>query len=472
MPIFSIPGAARPLVVVVGALVTLQSSQTLDLPKVAFFAVAILALAGSILHVWKGRDSGLTGPARPWLIASVIIAAIVGLSLPVAVANGTALGTWLRDAAPYALIAAAPWLALDLASAVSPRVITWATIIAGSAATVSFAINWVQRRHLVDLPLDRLVLPSFALATAFFALLVARSMRGSRDRYAWAVAAAVAIGLLLSTGTRTTLVLAAVPIVLLGDAVRVGGRSTLRTAFIPAVVPLVVVAVVLTPGVLRSLSGPPPVPLATAPTTLATAPTTSVGGSNLPVGPSADVRPPPSRDQTPGPPPVRTPTPTPVPDPGRFGTIDAVVAGSDVSLRLRWAQTVSAWNIFLSSPLVGRGLGVPIPWIDWDGTLVATFSADTPLTVLAKFGLMGIVIWVALAWATISTLRRLRRTGRPGAIPRAALLGFATGIIVLAPFGAQLEDKGTGLALILLVGLALAVIRSSEREGVSLQAHA
>jgi hypothetical protein len=148
------------------------------------------------------------------------------------------------------------------------------------------------------------------------------------------------------------------------------------------------------------------------------------------------------------------------------------VAGSDISLRLRWAQTVSAWNIFVSSPLVGRGLGVPIPWIDWDGTLMATFSADTPLTVLAKFGLFGIVIWVALAWATISTLRRLRRTGGPGSFARSALLGFATGIVVLAPFGSQLEDKGTGLSLILLLGLALAIIRTIHSDEPEPQANA
>ncbi len=47
---------------------------------------------------------------------------------------------------------------------------------AGSLATLSFTLNWVQRRNIADLPLDRIVLPSFALLTAFFALAVASSI--------------------------------------------------------------------------------------------------------------------------------------------------------------------------------------------------------------------------------------------------------------------------------------------------------
>jgi hypothetical protein len=169
---------------------------------------------------------------------------------------------------------------------------------------------------------------------------------------------------------------------------------------------------------------------------------------------------------------VTDPVAAPNPDNGgRFGTIGDVVSGSDLSLRLRWSETVSAWTIFVSSPLVGRGPGVPIPWINSDGTHMANFFADTPITVLAKFGIFGLAIWAALGWATILTLRRLRRLGRGGSVARSAFLGFGTGLVVLAPFGPQLEDKGTGLALILLLGLALSVIRTAEADGPGLPAH-
>lgn len=463
--VVSLLGAARPLAVIAGALIALQSSQSLDTPKVVFFAIAVLALTGSVLRVWRSRESALVEAARPWLITSGIIAAIVGLSLPVALSNGTPVGTWVRDAASYALIVAAPWLALDLGASVSSRVAAYAMVVTGSLATASYTINWLQRRQIVDLPIDRLVLPSFALATGFFAFAVARAIWGGRDRYAWAIASAVVIGLLLATGTRTAVALAAIPIVLLVDAARIGGLVRLRTSLLPAVAPLLVMAVVAMPGILSALSAPPPRQLVATPSAVATP------GSLAPPASIAPVSPDPVGSSMTEPAPAATPAPTPTPqDGGRFGTIDDVVSGSDASLRLRWAQTVAAWEIFVSSPIVGRGLGVSIPWINVDGTLVNYFLADTPVTVLAKFGLFGIVIWAAIGWATVVTLRRARRLGRPATVARAALLGLATGLILLSPFGAQLEDKGTGLALILLLGLAFAVIRTAEPDEPGLPA--
>lgn len=461
----SVPGAARPLVVVAGALIALQSSPTLDLSKVAFAIVASVALVGSIRRIWLDRDSALVGEARPWLIASLVLAAIMALSLPVAVANGTPVGTWLRDAASYGLVAAAPWLAVDLGASVSPRLATWLIVIAGSLGTAAFTLNWVQRRHIVDLPVDRLVLPSFTLATAFIAFAVAQAVWADRRRLISSVAAATAIGLLLATGTRTTLALVAIPIVLFADAVRVGGRRMVRGSFVPAVLPLVLVAVVVGPGMLsaltRSALGPPlAIPSATASAT-------ATGGSGGSGGPLGSVRPVPTGAPSTAEPPG--PAPTPVDD-GRFGTIDDVVSGNDASLRLRWAQTESAWKLFVGSPLYGQGLGVSIPWINIDGSLRNSFLADTPITVLAKFGVFGIAIWVVLAWATLDSLRRLRRQSAASAVARSALAGFAVGLVALAPFGPQLEDKGTGIALILLLGLAFTRLRGSATSAIGIPA--
>jgi hypothetical protein len=418
----SIPGAARPLGVVVGALLALQSSQVLDPAKLAFLAVTVIALSGSVVATWRMRGSPLVAAARPWLIASLVISAIVGASLPVALASGTAAGTWLRDAAPYLLVAAAPWLAIDLGSSASPRLATLAITIVGFLATLSFTITWLERRGFVDLPIDRLVFPSFVLAMALLALVVARSISDRSNRYAWAAAAGLVIGMLLETGTRTTLALTLIPIVLLLDTLRVRGLGFGRTAFVPSAVPLVVAALFVLPGVVSSLTEP---------------------RSSETVGAT------------------QSPTPN---DDGRFGTLTAVVSGSDTSMGLRWAQSVAAWNAFVSSPIVGRGPGVVITWVDDSGNTVAGYTADTPLTVLAKFGLAGLVIWIALAWASIETLQRLRRAGGVSLDARSAFLGLAVGLVALAPFGAQLEDKGTGLAIILFLGLALSVTRATEAD--------
>lgn len=477
----SVLGAVRPLAVVAGALVVLQSSENLDASKLAFFAVAILALMGSVVHAWRSRDSDLVKSARPWLIASAVVAAILAVSLPVALAHGTSVGSWTRDAAAYALIAAAPWLALDLGGAVSPRAAMWATAVAGALATISFSVTWIQRRYVADLPLDRLVLPSFALASALFALAVAHSVWGGRDRFGWAAVAAAVIGLLVITGTRTTLALAAVPIVVLVDARLVGGRERLRTSIVPVAAPLLVVGVLTLPGMLQSVStapiasGTPAAGAATPTANLSprstaaepastTLPATAAPGSPEPSATSQPTTPPPTPTLAPS----MAAAPTPTPDTGgRFGTIKEVLAGQDASLRMRWEQTVAAWQLFLSSPLLGQGPGVLIPWVGWDGKLVNESWADTPFTVLAKFGVLGFVIWVVLGWATVLTMRRLRLGGDPGLTARAALLGFSTALVALSPFGPQLEDKGTGLALLLLLGLAFAVIRSANADSSS-----
>jgi hypothetical protein len=157
------------------------------------------------------------------------------------------------------------------------------------------------------------------------------------------------------------------------------------------------------------------------------------------------------------------PSPTPVIE-GRYGTFSGVATGADLSLQLRWAQTRAAWNIFATWPVTGGGPGVIIPWINWDGELVAESWADTPVTILAKFGIFGLVIWGALGWAVLKTLRRLRRGNEASLTARSALLGFATGLVVLTPLGPQLEDKGTALAMIMLLGTVFAAMRTSVPE--------
>jgi hypothetical protein len=114
---------------------------------------------------------------------------------------------------------------------------------------------------------------------------------------------------------------------------------------------------------------------------------------------------------------------------------------------------------------------VSIPWVNWDGSLVMESWADTPLTILAKFGLLGILIWIVLGWATVTTLRHLRSRGVDGLTVRSAILGFAAGIVALTPLGPQLEDKGTGLAILLLLGIAFATLREVPAEPAQAERH-
>ncbi len=56
--------------------------------------------------------------------------------------------------------------------------------------------------------------------------------------------------------------------------------------------------------------------------------------------------------------------------------------------------TRTAWESFRSSPLVGIGPGAAFTYAAADGQVVITRNIDTPILLLARFGLVGLV-WVA-----------------------------------------------------------------------------
>jgi hypothetical protein len=421
----------RATTILFGGLVALQSSQDLDVVKIAYMAAAALAVTGSVWTVYQGRADPLIEFARPWLIASLVAAGIIGSSLPVALLHGTAFSTWIRDAAAYALVVAAPWVAIDLAWSVTRRTTVALIVLVGGLATLSYAIVWVQRRAMADVPIDRLVLPSFMLATAFFAFAVAQSVSDERRRYRWAALASVAIALLLLAGTRTTLAILIVPVAVLAAAWLTDSDRSLRRRTLPALLPLVTAVVIVTSSQMNLAI--------------------DLGGLMGPLtgdGPGSS-----------------TGDPRATPDShtlgGRFDTFGSVLAGRDSSLQDRIAQTRAAWDLFLTSPLIGGGLGIVVPWTRTSGRLETQFTADTPLLVLAKFGVLGLVLVAVLGGAWLITIRRLKKGGGITQVSRLALVGFGVAVAILTPFGWQLEDKGTGLAVILLLALAFTETRQA-----------
>lgn len=425
-------GFVRAAIIVFGGMIALQSSQDLDVVKIGYLAAGAVAVVGSVWTVYRGRADPLVGFARPWLIASLIAAGIVGASLPVALLHGTAFSSWIRDAAAYVLVVAAPWVALDLAWSTTPRTTAALLVAAGGLATLSYAIVWVQRRAMADIPIDRLFLPSFMLATALFAYSVARSVSDQRRRYWWAALASVTVALLLLAGTRTTLAILIVPLAVVGVAWLTDPERPVVARLTPALLPLLTAGLIVASSQV-SLS----VDLGRVVGSI-----TGSGGSGTTQG-----------------------DPRSTPDPhsleGRFDTFGSVLAGRDASLQDRIAQTRAAWDLFVSSPIIGGGLGVAVPWTTTSGRLETQFTADTPLLVLAKFGVLGLVLVGVLAGAWLITIRRLKPGGADTQVSRLALVGFGAAIVVLTPFGWQLEDKGTGLAVILLLALVFSEAREA-----------
>ncbi len=183
-------GVLRMLVVVVGGLLVLQSSQGLGIPKLAYLAIAGLAFVLSCRAVLDVRDRPMFAAARLWLAASGFLFALIGLSLPVALIGGTPVSAWFRDAATYGLFAAAPIFALDAASSMRSGLLLRLLVVIAGLGALSFAIYWVSLRNLAALPFDQLVLPTASLPTTLFlvslsAAVVVRTAEHGLDRH-WA----------------------------------------------------------------------------------------------------------------------------------------------------------------------------------------------------------------------------------------------------------------------------------------------
>lgn len=428
-------GRVRIGFMVFGGMLALQSSQQLDATKFAYLAGSVVCLVGALAAVWRARASPEVRRASAWLVSSAALAVLLAASFLVARANQTPITDWVRDTAAYALFAAVPVFALDGRASATRRLLVGFLVAAGILGGLSWAIEWLGRRDILDLPFDRLVFPSgqlpgvlylFALATAF-----ASGRRGAR----WAILAGVVLGLFLVTGTRSSLLMLVSPLVMAAYAGRDRIRSSLRRYLAHVLVAGVVMLVFQLALALPVLIGPGQ-GVGEPRSTAATEPDGS-GAASEPDGSG------------------------PAPIPGadvlgeRFGSLPEVIGNpiSDGSIKERLAQYRAAWALFVASPIIGVGPGHAIEWIDVSGYPRADYTADTPLVFPAKFGLVGVFVMLGVVYAYGATLRTALRRHRRSAITL-TLVGYGVATVVGLPLGFPIEDKGASLALMLLLALA------------------
>ena len=405
-------GRTRLILFVFGGLLTLQSSDELDLPKLLYLVACGLVVGSS---VWSMRDlrSDHLSPEWPWVVSSALFVALLAVSLPVALLGETGLVSWLRDASTYGLFAAAPIVAFDARRASSTRDLISLLIVAGLLASASFAVEWFARRSILLLPFDRLVLPTGQVASALFIVSVAWAFRGPRIGWAGATLAGFLLGVFLATETRTTLILVVAPLVIAAAL----GRSAWRRTLVAG--GLVIVATFATTSAitysLKAAAAGSPIP-GTAPLTPEPQMITNLIGSVIDL--------------------VRDP-------------------GSQGSFRERLTQTRVAAEALLADPLFGLGPGKEIAWIDDTGRHQQSYYLDTPLMFVAKFGLAGFAVYLSWAACAIASLRRLvRRAGwTPGTL---ALLGYGAVFAVASALGPPMDDKGASFALAFVLALAIA----------------
>jgi hypothetical protein len=402
--------AIRGAVMIFGGLAVLQSSASLTTMKLAYLAAVGIGTTVALVRLGHLRYTPPSPHYHRLVYWSLLLGCYVLVTFCVSVVRGADFVAALRDATPYLLFALAPIIAFDLSLSVPPRVLRTMLLSAGLIATVGFAVEWLGLRGFADLSLNRVAFPSFLMAGALFSYAASASLHGPRRRFAWLLIAGAVLSLLLVAGSRTSLVFLLAPLAMVVGMKRSGSRHITRLILFglgtAAAVGL------LLPGLMWL-----------------------VGAD---VGRATE----------------------------RLGSVTHLLTNpmADQSFVERVAQTILARDVFLGSPLLGGGLGHSFSWTTFSGEQQEAFNIDSPLSVPAKFGIVGLFLLSMIGWHLLAEVRRQLR--RRGVLTNGALLGYlalAGGyLLVLSPF----EDKGFSFGLILLIALALPAANSQRPPAV------
>lgn len=387
---------SRLFVVVAGGLLVFQSSDSVGPAKFAYLAAAAVCVAVSGYRLATGSSSAVVS-FRPMLAGSAVLVGYLVLNAVVARLHGVAATDWARDAAPYFLLATLPIVGLDAGTDISSRVLERTIGVLGVVAAAGFAVDWLNRRGVSSLGVGRLVLATTTLAALGFSFAMVRAA-GGPQRIRWAAAAVAVLALMLVTGTRTNLVLLAAVIGVVGSRAK-SRVSLLRGLTVVAALALAAAAAI--PALASRLSDDPQF--------------ISRRLEDLRVALS--------------------------------GGSDQSLAARTFDYRLARAQFDGhAWFGFGAGHLYDQPKGPP------------TVSLDTPWAVLAKFGIVGTALLLWYLLGTVRSMVRARRITGPLSLYVVGR-GWLFVLVALAVVIPWTEDKGSALALTLLVAAVAARLR-------------
>ena len=402
----------RVMVVVFGAVTVFQSSDELTAPKLLYLFALAVSFGAALVRLPSLLNTPGFHDLAPMLRASVLMFGLIAFSLPVSTLGGVPQTAWLRDVAPYVMVACAPVFALDAQASMSKVALQRLLVVGGTLGALGFTIRWLTNRQIADLSFVPVGLPTMLLGSVVFAYGISVLLHGDRRRVIWGVFTALVLAMLLSTGTRSTLVLLAAPLAIVVWTPR---RRLQRSVRLAAALPFVALLVfAASQGVVR---------------------VTDADRGAL----AARAR-------------------------LLFSTGEGT---RDRSYLDRLSQTSVSWELFRSSPVAGVGPGTPIKWADSFGRPKESTVVDSPVSFAAKFGLVGLAVAGFAVVGYLATLRRFRRrTGLPTVV-QLALVGFGAVVFSLSLLLNTFEDKGLAMGLILLLALAAREARDAAEEHVA-----
>jgi hypothetical protein len=334
--------------------------------------------------------------SMPIARVSTAVAGVFGSLAIMSILRGTPPLLVLRDGSNYFLLLVAAPLAVHFGRRVSETTISRVTVAAGLFGTYAFVAQWISNRGLGSLPAPGL--PSNALIGLGMAVACTRVIDG-RSPGRWGAVATAIVASALLTGTRSLLLLLVIPLACAVQVLRRSPRARRKAARSART------AVLAIPIVLAVTF-----PVAAAIGVDTTAAFDRIGS----LGQSTDTE------------------------------------RLDPSLVERQNNQAAAWEGFTSDPLLGQGPGTVFRWTRFNGSVAETFTLDTSLVVIAKWGLVGALAFIALLF---SWWRWLTARNSPSHV-RSVVVALAPFLLLQSILNAVVEDKGLPICLVLL-GAAL-----------------
>ncbi|WP_349309041.1 O-antigen ligase family protein [Microbacterium sp. MM2322] len=401
-------------VVLAGTLFLFQNSAVNSQLKLAFVALCLILGAWSFWSLrdrWSSTDPFNREVIKPVMVAAIILAIVPVLSLLQLGFGSASLDSWLRDAVGYLSLPALLLVGVEAGLRLSWRTVT-VLVSATSLMAAALALStWLSRRGGDVLGFSQLGLASSMPVFAGIALALTLYFNSRATGLGWLMLGLLQIAILVSTGGRQPAIFAVVGLLLAAVFSRRGLIQRVGRLLVAGA------AAVLMYGIVLAFSE-------------------TFGG-----GIAAR----------------------------RLDFFDRVLDsgwsavqqdGSVIDRSNAYEWTLQIW---LSNFWFGRGLGINFPSVRSGYTDDGGFTLDTPLVVLAKFGLVGAV---AVIWAVCLVFAAALRARKHSAIPELRVPTYtvvAVGLVVCTVLnGFPTENRGFGIFLTCLVVVVLAASRKSD----------
>jgi len=343
--------------------------------------VATVAAVESVV----GQRLVLPTEVRRLIVLSAVGTVLLGIPATFRLASGTDPASVFRDLAPYVLLAVAPVFAIDVAVRLSLDRLNLIAAIGLALGSVAFLLSWsIRRAILVDqsgTTIFRWVLHACGPPPTVRRMSLRRPVAQATVLVALMGLAAATV---IVTGTRSFLL--EIPAVLAAVAIS-GATASSRIRRVILVTAMAVITGLLVTFVIVAVIGFDMQSIA-----------------------------------------------------GRWSLLMSAIGdpAGDASLAGRAAQTETAWRLFLSSPIFGvaNGLG--------GVTAGGDIAGDTPIALLASFGLVGLAAVVALMLGWIGLVLR-RPLGAKW--PRATMIGMLLAAVTFSFILPIVQDKGLGFRI-------------------------